>query len=197
MLSRLADQAKLALEGAVQLQDLLQHPEAGRARMLAELQAEGAQRSRDLLEEIHGAFTTPVGRGDLLSLVARLSDLLRAAADAAQRFALYELPAATPEARELARILVAASGWVKEAIDAVRDGRTDRLRPLCTEIERLETESDELLRLSVARLLRERPDPNAILRWTDLYQSIDRGTNRCEQIAHVLDSVAGDFCGRR
>jgi uncharacterized protein Yka (UPF0111/DUF47 family) len=59
----------------------------------------------------------------------------------------------------------------------------------CKEINRLENEADGLLRASLARLFKEEKDPIAIIKWKELFELVESATDRCEDVANIVEGV--------
>ena len=57
------------------------------------------------------------------------------------------------------------------------------------EIHRLENEADRLQRDAVASLFANGTDPMFVIRWKDIYESLESAVDACETVAHVLEGV--------
>ena len=109
---------------------------------------------------------------------------------AAERLALYEITVATKEMRELGRNLLTCAERVLEAVAGLRDLKHPGLiLEKCVEINRLENEADAMLRGAIARLFREEKDPVAIIKWKELYELLEAATDRCEDVANIIEGV--------
>ena len=42
---------------------------------------------------------------------------------------------------------------------------------------------------AIAALFDARPDPIEVIKWKDIYEEIESATDRCEDVANVLDSI--------
>src|SRR6185295_5796648 len=54
---------------------------------------------------------------------------------------------------------------------------------------RLENEGDEILRRALADLFRGASDPLLVLKWKEVYEALENATDRCEDVANVIDAV--------
>jgi hypothetical protein len=54
------------------------------------------------------------------------------------------------------------------------------------EIHRLENEADMLLREGVKDLFHRQHDPIQVIAWSRIYETLERVTDECEEIADVL-----------
>jgi predicted phosphate transport protein (TIGR00153 family) len=184
--------AALSVEGAKLLQGLLERPTnvEEQSRRIKAVEHDADTIAHQTLELLHKSFITPIERGDIHRIVSRLDDILDYIEAASQRFWLYEISEATPEAKEMARVLVRSTEAVKVTVDSLRDLKdSSRIRAACVEINRLENECDTLLRLAVARLFKEERDPLTVIKWKEIYENIEDATDRCEDVANVIEGV--------
>ena len=59
----------------------------------------------------------------------------------------------------------------------------------CIEINRLENVADSILRGALARLFREEKDPIAVIKWKEIYETLESATDRCEDVANIIEGV--------
>jgi len=184
--------AALTVEGAKLLQTLLGDLTnvEEQAKRIKQVESDADKVAHTTLEMLHRSFITPIERGDIHRIVSRIDDILDYVEAASQRIWLYEIREATPEAKEMARVLVRSAEAVKTTVDALPDLRDpDRIRSACIEINRLENECDTLLRLATARLFKEERDPVMVIKWKEIYENIEDATDRCEDVANVIEGV--------
>jgi predicted phosphate transport protein (TIGR00153 family) len=184
--------AALSVDGAKLLQALLENPVnvEEQSKRIKQVEHDADTVAHQALELLHKSFITPIERGDIHRIVSRLDDILDYVEAASQRFWLYELTEATPEAKEMARVLVRSTEAVKVTVDAMHNLKDPtRIRSACVEINRLENECDTLLRLATARLFKEEKDPLMVIKWKEIYENIEDATDRCEDVANVIEGV--------
>jgi hypothetical protein len=59
----------------------------------------------------------------------------------------------------------------------------------CIDVNRLENRGDQILRKAVARLFDEEKDPVAIIKWKEIYENLETATDRCEDVANILEGI--------
>jgi predicted phosphate transport protein (TIGR00153 family) len=184
--------AALTVEGAKLLQTLLgdlRNVEE-QAKKIKSIESEADKVAHETMDMLHRSFITPIDRGDIHRIVSRIDDILDYIEAASQRIWLYEIKEATPEAKEMARVLVRSAEAVKNTVDSLHDLKDpERIRSACIEINRLENECDTLLRLATARLFKEERDPLMVIKWKEIYENIEDATDRCEDVANVIEGV--------
>jgi uncharacterized protein Yka (UPF0111/DUF47 family) len=83
---------------------------------------------------------------------------------------------------------------VAEAMPNLRNRRTFRnVDSAVIEINRLENEADDQLRQGLTELFRNSQDPVDIIRWRDIYQTMEEVTDAAEDIADVLRGLVTKY----
>jgi len=57
------------------------------------------------------------------------------------------------------------------------------------EVNRLENSADNLLRDSLAALFDEQADPIEVIKWKEIYETMEIVTDRCEDVANVIEGI--------
>ena len=63
------------------------------------------------------------------------------------------------------------------------------LRRLSVEINRLENESDDVLRLALRRLFAQKNDVLEVIKLKEIYEKLETAVDRCEDVANVIQTV--------
>ena len=135
-------------------------------------------------------FITPIDREDIHELICRLDDIVDLIDTAANRMVLYRIEAPTDDAIALARCLRHGTAILKEAMPMLRDmSNLKNLQDRVIAIHTQENEADNVLSHALATLFDSNPDPIQIIKWKDVYQDIESATDRCEDVANILDTI--------
>jgi uncharacterized protein Yka (UPF0111/DUF47 family) len=60
----------------------------------------------------------------------------------------------------------------------------------CAEISRLEHEADNLHRAAVAKFFEPENNPLEVIKWKEIYETMENAVDRCEDAANVLEGIA-------
>ena len=60
----------------------------------------------------------------------------------------------------------------------------------CVEINRLENEADRVSRKAIAELFEHEKDPIQLIKFKELYEVLESATDKAEDAANVLETVA-------
>jgi uncharacterized protein len=161
-----------------------------KARRIHDIEHETDVITHRCVETLHKTFITPIDRDNIHRLITRMDDIMDYVEAAAERLALYELQVMTPEVRDLADTLLRAVQQVELALKGLRNLKNPQIvLKQCIDINRLENESDQVLRRAVARLFKEEKDPILIIKWKEVYENLENAADRCEDVANIIEGV--------
>jgi predicted phosphate transport protein (TIGR00153 family) len=184
--------ARNAHEGAVLLVEFVEKFDnvVARAKRIKDIEHAGDTITHQVIDRLNGTFITPMDREDIHELAVRLDDIIDLIDTAANRMMLYKIEKTTPEVRELAHCLQHATGLIVEALPLLRNMKNSRtIHEKCIAIQTQENDADRLMQQALAQLFDRHHDPIEIIKWKDIYEEIESATDRCEDVANVLDSI--------
>ena len=81
----------------------------------------------------------------------------------------------------------------RDAVANLREASTrDRALELCVEINKLENEADTVLRAALAELFSNGIDPISVIKWKEVFETLEDTTDRCEDVANVIENLLLD-----
>lgn len=150
--------------------------------------------THDTMKRVHESWITPLDRYDIHQLISTLDDVLDFIEEAADRTALFQVHFAPPPARELAGLVVSACEAMEKAIALLPTmTRSREIMDLCEEINRLENVADNVHRRAIAQLFEPGNDPLVVMKWRDIFESLESAADRCEDVADVLEGVVLEY----
>jgi len=184
------------LRSGLLLRELLAElPErSGLADDLKSYEQEGDRITHDIIHRLSG--TRPPGRRprvpfdstDGYALATSLDDVLDHTEQTAALLYLYGVEAPMEQAVEMADVLIGADEQIVRALERLCAGAEPG--PHLVEIHRLENEGDRLLRDGVASLFEGgAADPMVVIRWKDIFESLEAAVDACETVAHVIEGI--------
>jgi predicted phosphate transport protein (TIGR00153 family) len=157
------------------------------AAAIKALEDRGDEMTHTIIERLNRTFVVPIDREDIFALAKQLDDVLDWIEAAAARMAVYRIPHSTPEACELAHIIVSECEAVVEAVRHLR--ALDKLEGPVQEINRLENLADHVQRDAIARLFATASDPIDVIKWKEVYETLEEATDQGEHVAHLLEGI--------
>jgi len=143
--------------------------------------------THEIIQRLNRTFVTPIDREDIHSLAKSLDDVMDAIDAAASVIRRYHVAPVRFGARELAGVIVKSSDQVRMAVAALE--RKTGVHGRAVEVNRLENEADRLHDDALRRLFDEERDPIAIIKWKEVLDFLEEATDRCEDVANVLEGV--------
>jgi uncharacterized protein Yka (UPF0111/DUF47 family) len=174
------------------LRDLVKdYPErADLAREMLLSEHEGDRITHDIIHALHaggprrrGCISTADGH----ALASALDDIVDFAEQTADELATYGIEAPMLQATALADVLVQAGEQVAVALRCLRSGAD--MAPQLVEIHRLENEGDRVTRDAIGSLFVNGIDPMVVIRWKDIFASLEASVDACETVANVLEGI--------
>jgi predicted phosphate transport protein (TIGR00153 family) len=161
-----------------------------KARQIKDVEHEADHITHETVAKLHTTFVTPIDREFIYSLITKMDDILDLIDAACERVFLYKIKTTTPEVIELVIILGKAIEQVAKGVRGLRDLKNSRsILDICIEINRLENEGDRTYRNALSVLFNSPSDPIDIIKWKDVYETLEDAIDRCEDIANVLEGI--------
>ena len=175
--------------GAGLLEDMLrpERPLWDKADEIKEVEHNCDFLTHEIIKRLHRTFVTPLDREDIHAMASSLDDVMDAIDASAAIVRLYQIQHVRADARELARMISQSTAQIVSATKAL--GGKGNVSQFAVEINRLENEADRAHQDAVRRLFEEERDPVAIMKWKEILDYLEQATDRCEDVANVLESV--------
>jgi|SRR5579862_3519883 len=191
LLELVEESGRNVVRTAMLLRDLLaDYPE--QAELAAEVRLcehEGDRITHDVIHRLAAGRrgVAPFDATEGHRLATALDDIVDHAEQVADTLGLYAVEATMEQAVELADVLVGAAEQVARALTCLRNGADPA--PHLVEIHRLENEGDRIRRDAVASLFASGTDPMVVIRWRDIFESLEAAVDACETVAHTLEGI--------
>jgi hypothetical protein len=170
------------------MQDLSNAEE--KAKRIKDVEHEADHITHETVAKLHTTFVTPIDREFIYALITKMDDILDLIESACERVFLYKIKTSTPEALDLVNILEKAVEQVAKGVSGLRDLKHSRsILDICIEINRLENDGDRTYRNALSVLFNSPSDPIEIIKWKDVYETLEDAIDRCEDIANVLEGI--------
>ena len=158
---------------------------------ITELEHEGDRITHQIMKQLYSSFVTPLDREDITLLAHTLDDVIDFIQAAADSMLLYKVDQPNQRAKELADVIVQATSEVARALPQLRHrAELNQMIERCVEINRLENMGDMVYRSAIAELYNNTSDITQIIKWREIYEHMESATDRCEDVANVLEGIA-------
>ena len=187
--------AKLIVDGALALADVLRHYDNKQDREAGIKQIEDAEHAadritHDTVQLLHTTFVTPFDRDDIHRLISRMDDVLDLIQDTGESLVLYDIQHVTAEATQPAELLLRCSERVQSAVGLMASmADAPAILKICQEIDKLESEADKVMRSAISELFRHETDVRQVIKLKAVYEALESATDKCQDVANVIESV--------
>jgi predicted phosphate transport protein (TIGR00153 family) len=159
-----------------------------KASAIKEVEHQGDQITHEIVRRLNTTFITPIDREDVHALATRLDDVLDYIEASAERLVVYRIKEPTSACRAMSDVIVSITHAMDRAIRCLRTMDPD-FHEHAVEVNRLENNADNLLRDSLAAMFEENTDPIEVIKWKEIYETMEVVTDRCEDVANVIESI--------
>ncbi|TKB81625.1 MAG: DUF47 domain-containing protein [Nitrospira sp.] len=180
-----------AIAGCLALKQMLEdyREPAQKARQIKDIEHVGDGITHDIVRKLNQTFITPLDREDIHDLASAVDDILDVVEELADRFVVFKVDRPTDTAIQLANILYQATVSVGAGIDQL-GMKNPHVTDHCVQVNSLENEADRVMRQAISALFEAEKDPIAVIKWKEIYETFEEGTDRCEDVANVLERIA-------
>ncbi len=185
--------AQMNVEAAQTLLELFKAPLDKRAYLvetIKRLEHQADQVTHELVTRLNKSFITPLDREDIHLLASRLDDVLDRIDGAARRTAIFRAESAPQGAIILADVIARATEQLVIAVQVLEKGKSGVVIKACIEVKRLEEEGDSAYAEWLGRLFDQEQDPIALMKWKEIYDTLEKTLDQAEDVANVLESIA-------
>ncbi|BCS51717.1 DUF47 domain-containing protein [Geobacter sp. SVR] len=179
------------IEGAKLLKDMLDDFEnpAESQRKIKDVEHKGDSITHEIIQKLNKTFITPLDREDIYALAAKLDDIIDLIDASAARIIMYNIESIPAYAKSLGFIILQSCQAVDKAVAMLGKKTNDEIFATCVEINALENEADRVSREAISRLFDDEKDPIQLIKWKEIYETLERATDKCEDAANILESV--------
>lgn len=146
-----------------------------------------------VMESIRKSYITPFDRGDIKNLITDMDDAVDQMNKTAKAIQLYEVTSFEPMMKAMADAAVTLSSLLGEAIPFMRNVRAnkDRLHALCTQMIKIEEETDRLNDEGLKALMKSngKTDPMAFIVGAQIYDHLEKVADKFEDVAHTMSGI--------
>jgi predicted phosphate transport protein (TIGR00153 family) len=179
------------IEGSRLLKDMMEdfRNPVEQARRIKDIEHIGDGITHDIALKLNQTFITPLDREDIHGLASVLDDILDLVEAVADRFVVFKVAKPTETSIKLANILYQSAVAVGAGVDQLGKPHAD-VNQYCVRVNTLENEADRITRDAISKLFEEEKDPIAVIKWKEIYENFEEGTDRCEDVANILERIA-------
>lgn len=193
--------AKLCVEGARKLNELLENPAQADelAQQVKKIEHDADTITHETVKRLHETWITPLDRHDIHDVITRLDDVLDMIEAVSERVAIFRVQKKHELSVQLGKVLLKACELLESAVAGVADvsKSSQKILEAAVEINRLENEADDIYRKALGELFNPaegvQPNPLEIMKWREIFDYLENATDACEDVANVLEAIVLEY----
>lgn len=157
---------------------------------MKQMEHEGDRITHEIYEHLNRTFITPLEPEEISRLASALDDILDFIDGSTQQMYVYGIEETDAPMVEFSKLILLGAMEIEAAVKSIRTLKNPKnIEDRCIEINRLENLADDVLGHAIKDLfLRE--DAVTIIKLKDIYENLERATDKCEDAANVLSDIA-------
>jgi predicted phosphate transport protein (TIGR00153 family) len=172
------------------LDDLFREPQKAseHCRAIKDVEHKADLLTASITQRLDKSFVTPFDREDIHNVASSLDDVIDLIDGTARRFDMFHLRETRPAAQKLADIIVRAAAEIRTAVDGIK--KPAIIHRQVGVIKKLEEEGDAVYQEAVGALFAGSPGPLDVIKWKEMYDTLERTTDSCMGVAQALQSLS-------
>jgi predicted phosphate transport protein (TIGR00153 family) len=168
------------------MQDKRENFEA-HVKRIKDIEHECDELTHKVTTKLNKSFITPFDREDIFALVVALDDVCDYIDAGARAILMYDIREISDHAKHLAKVIQGLAIEINSAVSML--AKPDGMNQHIVEIHRLENEADDVYFRAIGELFQNQTDALMVIRWKELYEILENGTDHCERVANIIESI--------
>ncbi len=146
----------------------------------------------ELSTEAERTFITPIDREDIHVLARNLDEIIDQIEEVASKIVIYNgLAKDNGNLKAYSKLIHDTTGAIQKLIGALkhRDKHVREMKAAIHKIHTLENEGDVLIRQSIKELFRRQKNAIVLIKWKDLYETMERVLDESEHVADIVEVI--------
>jgi uncharacterized protein Yka (UPF0111/DUF47 family) len=184
--------ATLNVEAAKQLQVLLATTQDRRlpiVETIKRLEHEADLVTHEVVTRLDRSFITPLDREDIHTLASRLDDVMDLIDGCARKVQVFHAGDAPKGAQLLTETIVGAAERLLVGVQHLDKSKNGEVMQACVAVKGMEEDGDVIYHHWLGELFKGDPDPLLVIRWKEIYDTLEKTLDYAEDVANVLESI--------
>ena len=153
------------------------------------LETEADSLVREIFSELNSTFITPLDREDMQRDASKIDDTIDHIDGISARLHSYKITTTPPYALEMANELVKGTKEVEQMTSKLRNIKNpSSMLEHCRNTSAVEHKVDDLYSTAISELF-ETNDAIQIIKLKDIYESLEKASDRCVDVADVVEDI--------
>ena len=181
-----------ALKSAEILDDYFENFEEEKAQekedVIHELENKADDSLHEIVKSLTKDFIPPLDRDDILEIGNYIDDMNDCIYDVIKNINMYNILHLREDAQDFSNLILQTCDRLKDLLTMFKsNGKITDIQDLIIEINRIEGLGDELYQKSMKSLMTDENNPIIIIKWVNLYSSLEDCLDQGEVIANCIE----------
>jgi predicted phosphate transport protein (TIGR00153 family) len=149
--------------------------------------------THNIFTELGETSVTPFDRKDIRNLASALDDVVDFIQGSAKKIEVYKIKTPEPYITRFAVLIDKCAAELLSAVRGINLKDVEGVRSSCIRINSHENQADDALDTVTAIMFAEWTDAIEIIKMREVYYMLEMATDKCEDAANVLESIALSF----
>lgn len=184
--------AKQINKAAVLLQEMIADLSSAQEKIkeIKEMERQGDQKLHEVFKQLNQSFITPLDREDIYGIGKEMDDIMDALESTASRFVMFNVTAATKEAKSMAELIVACTRELIQLMEELKlMNKSKKLTEKIIQINNLEEQGDALFREAITTLFQGQVPVLEVIKWREIYGRLEETLDACEDVANIVEGI--------
>ena len=142
------------------------------------------------MNRLDRTFITPIDREDIHLLASDLDDVIDRIDGTARRVQIFKLTdTPAPGVLQLCDVIQRITETIVQAVTKLKDDH-QAVIGYSIQAKKLEEEGDAIYQRTLAQLFDEERDPIKLIKWKEIYDTLETTIDQAEDVANDLESIA-------
>lgn len=144
----------------------------------------------DIIQHLNRSFITPIDREDIFIIAKTIDDIIDNIEATAQKLKLFMITQIRPQSLEMTRLITQCTKVLMEVVGELKNMKTSKiLQPKIIEVNNIENQGDTTYNRIIQDLFSKEKNPVEIIKWKEIYESMESTLDTCEDIANVIEGI--------
>ncbi len=186
--------ANTVVEMGIQLKKVVIEPDRDKRlptiKYIEDLEHRNDDFTHKIFTELGKNFITPFDRADIHYLAIALDDICDLINSSAKKINIYNVNPNDTGIIKMADLIEQGCNEIKVAVFGLRDlNNIKSMSDALVRVNSIENKADDVYDMCIEYLFESESDSKELIKKRDIYQALERATDKCEDAANVIESI--------
>lgn len=159
------------------------------ADTIKQYESEADNKVHTIIKDLNQAFITPIEREDILQLTMTLDDIVDGLEEFTALMDVYQILSSNTYIDRFADYIKKCASEILVSMELISESKLPDIEPHAIQIKDYESQCDELYRDSLRYLFQEEQDPIHVIKYKEIYETLEEIADYCQDVASILQSI--------